>query len=304
MASTVSVRPETSRSAPPVGSRLGAWELGRLIGAGRLARVFEAWPAGKRTASAAAYAVKVLRDEWQDEPRAVALFRREARLGGRLSHPHVVPVLAHQLDAPPYFLAMPRLAGRTLAACLQAGGPPDLPVALWFARQVAEGLQALQATCRMMHGDVKPGNIFVGQDGHVWLIDLGLARSMDEPRALADRLVVGTMRYMAPEMVTSTLAPDIRSDIYSLGVTLYEMLTGRPSFPGDDPHQLAMLHRDIAPERLSSHAPDLPPAVVDLVHEMLAKEPLRRPQTPGELVGRLTRLEIQWFADRGFGSGS
>ncbi len=287
----------SERSVHPNGC-LGGWLLGKQIGAGRLSQVFEARPAGGRAYAPAAYAIKVLKSRWEQDPRAVALFRQEARLGRRISHPHVVPVLAAQVDTPPYFLTMPRLAGRTLSNLVASSAHRSVPFCLGISRQVAEGLAQLHSDCGMMHGDVKPGNIFVGPDGHAWLLDLGLCSESGRPNSLAERPVVGTLNYMAPEMLTSCLAADHRGDFYSLGVTLYEMLSGSLPFESSMPGELAVLHRDAAAPSLAELRPDLPGTVVALVHQMLAKEPMRRPQSYRELVDRLVRLEISTFADR------
>jgi serine/threonine-protein kinase len=292
-AARTAARVQSHTSAPKT---VGSWELGRLIGEGALASVYEARPSGAADAPAA-YALKMLRDSWADHPQAVEMLRREAFLGSKVSHAHLVPVLAANFREPPYFVVMPRLEGQTLAAHLAAGERFSLPVVLWIARQVAEALDALHAA-GWMHADVKPGNIFVSPEGHATLIDLGFAHPVCEAHGLGDRPVLGTLRYIAPEMVTSTLSADIRSDIYSLGVTLFESLAGRLPFDAEEPHDLALEHRQGIPAQLRVLVPQLPTRAARLVRQMLAKDPLRRPQTPRELVNRLTALEIETFADR------
>jgi len=280
--------------------RLGPWELIRREHESSLSTIWRARPADSGDDRRAAYAVKVLRDRWADDPRALALFRREAQLGRTIAHPHLVSVLAVHLAEPPYYLVMPWLEGRTLRRLLDDGRPLELPAALWIARQTAEALGAL-TTGGWRHGDVKPTNIFVSPEGHVTLIDLGLARRAGQSDSVVDRCVTGTCAYFAPEAITSTLASDVRSDIYSLGVVLFEMLTGREPFDGDSLEAIIRQHRETRlpdPRRL---APHLPTDVVNLVRQMLAREPLRRPQTPGELVDRLARLEVLAFGQRSFG---
>ena len=277
--------------------QVNEWELVALAGAGPLTEVYRARPAGARADLPAACAVKLLRAEWAEDPRAIGLLLREARVGHTVSHPHLIPILAASVAGPPYFVVMPWLAGRTLAEHQASQGPLDLPVALWLARQVAEALDALDAA-GWMHGDVKPANVFVSEEGHVTLLDLGFARRPDETGSAADRCVVGTCNYIAPELITSALAADVRSDIYSLGVVLFELLTGRLPFQGTDLAELATQHKQARPPSLRRLAPQLPTGVIRLVHQMLAKQPLRRPQTPADLIERLVALEIETFGER------
>lgn len=284
-----------ARTSRPI--RLGAWELIEALGQGRLCRVYRARPASgpKR---AAAYALKILADKWNDDAAAIEVMRREAIVGRRISHPHLIPILAAHVGAAPYFVVMPWLEGAPLSSFFSAGRRPTLPAALWMVRQVAEALDALH-TGGWMHADVKPSNIMLSPRGHATLVDLGFARQPADPMSPADRCVAGTLQYIAPEMITSALRPDIRSDIYSLGATLYELLCGRPPFLAQDLAELAQQHRQREPPDLRALRADLPVNVTALVHSMLAKQPLRRPQTPRELIERLVPLEIETFRLRG-----
>jgi len=280
--------------------RIGQWELLSREGIGSLSRVYRARPAGSPSDRPAAYAVKVLHRCWNSDPRALALFCREAQLGRTVAHPHLISILAAGLARPPYYLVMPWLEGRTLRRLLDDGTLLDLPVALWIARQTAEALEAL-AAAGWRHGDLKPSNLFVSSEGHVTVLDLGLARRADESDSVLDHCVAGTCHYLAPETITSTLASDIRSDIYSLGAVLFEMLTGRLPFSGRSLAAIVRQHREAPMPNLRRLVPGLPSGVVRLVHQMVSKEPLRRPQTPRELIDRLFRLEVQSFGQRAFG---
>jgi serine/threonine protein kinase len=285
-----------SRRAPLESPRtLGLWELVRLVGEGSWTRVYAARPLGSPADRPAHYAIKVLHERIEQEPEAIGLLCREALVSGSVSHPHLVPVLAAQLADEPRYLVMPWLEGATLAAHI-ARQRPRLPIALWLVRQAAEALGALH-DAGWMHCDVKPDNIFVSPRGHVTLVDLGFARRPLEESSIVDRPVVGTIQYIAPEMISSSLRADIRSDIYSLGVTLFELLSGERPFAGKDLAELADQHRTAAPPDLRRLVPELPCKLVELVGKMLAKEPLRRPQTPQELVQQLVALEIETFTD-------
>ncbi len=140
--------------------------------------------------------------------------------------------------------------------------------------------------------------MFVSPQGHVTVIDLGYARRRDEARCEANRPLLGTPHYMAPEMLVSALRPDIRSDFYSLGVVLYRLLTGRLPFVGRD--TAAVLHQQLQgkPRAVLDLAPQVPPAVAALAHRLLAKEPLRRPQSAQELIEELVCLELVHFERR------
>lgn len=280
--------------SPHALAEVGDWKLLRLIGQGQLCRVYAARPASHPADRPPGYAVKVLDEKWHDRPAAIDVVRREAIVGKRLSHPHLISVLAAHVGGPPYFLVMPLLSGATVDRRLRSGERPGIASALWIARQTAQALAALHEA-GWMHADVKPSNLFLAPDGHATLLDLGFARQSADTTSIAHRCVMGTMQYIAPEMVTSALRPDIRSDIYSLGATLYELLTGRPPFLAGSIEQLAQMHRQAEPRPLRMYSPQVPARIARFAHQMLAKEPLRRPQTPQEVVDRLIEFEIDSF---------
>jgi serine/threonine-protein kinase len=238
--------------------------------------------------------VKVLRDEWQGEATLVGLLAREALVGSEVCSPHLVSVLEARVHEAPQFLVMPRLDGTTLQSQLSEGYRPTVCEALWIARQTAEALDSLHQT-GWLHGDVKPGNLMVSPEGHVTLIDLGFARRPVEFGSVIDRPLLGTVHYLAPEQITST-SVDIRADIYSLGATLLEMLTGHVPYQADDLMELARRQRANDVIDLQKVGPNIPPPVRDLIGAMISRHPLRRHQTPRELVDRLVPLEITSLA--------
>jgi serine/threonine protein kinase len=191
---------------------------------------------------------------------------------------------------------MPYLPGQSLAARLKRG-PLELPEALWIARQTAEGLAALHAH-GWLHGDVTPGNVLVSPRGQATLIDLGFARPLGEPISALDRVVAGTPHYLAPELIFSVQPADVRSDLFSLGVMLFEMLSGVAPAQGDTLEDMARAHREGSSRRLRSLAPDTPQPVATLVERLLARQPLRRPNGAAEVVEQLFEFEVRSFGQR------
>jgi serine/threonine protein kinase len=292
--------------ASPLVGRLGPWQLVRLLAEGNFTRVYQARPAddsltddeSESPRRSAAYVLKMLRKEWWRDPAVIEMQRREAWVGSKVSHPNLLPVLSSSVQEPPFYVVAPLLDATPLANIITEQGPLVVPLALWIARQVAEGLDALFAAARLIHADVKPANILVSPSGHATLIDFGFAQTPAEASAWATRPLVGTLAYLAPEMLTSTLAAGPRSDIYSLGVTLYEMLAGRRPWDSDDPGELATLHREAKPADIRCARSDVPESVAELMNAILAKDPLRRPASARELATKLMRLEIECFAMR------
>jgi len=295
---TVGAAPFSAAVARDASLRAKRWDLTEFIAEGSLARVYRARPAGSSAERPAAYAVKILRPCWENDPEAIRLLRREALVGRSVAHPRLVSILSASLAESPRLLVMPWLEGASLRVRMDAGERMSIPRMLWIARQTAEALDALHAA-GWTHGDVAPSNILVSPTGHATLIDLSFARRPHEIGSIAARPIAGTCRYVAPEYFSSALKPDIRSDIYSLGATLFEMLAGRPPFEAENLTELAALHRQSAPADLARLAPAAPREIVRLIGQMTAREPLRRPQTPRELIDRLVELEIAWFAFRG-----
>jgi eukaryotic-like serine/threonine-protein kinase len=282
-------------STPQHVGRLGPWQLVRPLGEGNFTRVYLARPEDTSQNLPATYVVKVLRKEWWRDSQAIEMQRREAWVGGKVSHPNLLPTLSASVQEPPFYVVTPKVEGAPLSQLIANQEQLAVPLALWIARQTADGLDALYECAGVIHTDVKPANILVSSTGHATLIDFGFVQTPAEASHWATRPLAGTLAYIAPEMVTSSLAAGPRSDIYSLGVTLYEMLTGRRPWDTDDPGELAVLHREAKPTDVRTLRPETPDAVADLIHSMLAKNPLRRPGSARELSAKLVRLEIKCF---------
>lgn len=293
----VSTRQDAQQpEAPQMVGRLGPWQLVKPLGESNLTRIYLARPADRPANEPASYVVKVLRKEWWRDSQAIDMQRREAWVGSKVSHPNLLPVLAASIEEPPFYIVTPKLDGSTLAQMISQQGQLRLPLALWIARQVAEGLAALFEATKTIHTDVKPANILVSSAGHATLIDFGFVQTPAEASQWATRPLAGTLAYIAPEMLTSALVASPQSDIYSLGVTLYEMLTGVRPWKTEDPAEIAANHREAKPADIRQLRPDLPASIAEFVHSMLAKDPLRRPATARDLAMRLVRLEIASFS--------
>jgi serine/threonine protein kinase len=281
--------PSRSPCESPV--RIKHWEPVRLVWEGSMSLVYLAQPEGGTADRPAAYALKVLRPECEQSSHAIAMVQREALVGRNVSHPHLISVLSANVQRAPYFLVMPWLTGATLAEKLSEKPSLGCGEAIWIARQTAEALQGLHEA-GWLHGDVKPLNIFLSPEGHATLLDLGFARRIDARPATIERCMTGTFNYIAPELLCKRPHADVRSDLYSLGAVLFEMLAGRVPFVAADGRDVARQHREQRSPDPRAFASNVPGELASLTMRLLAKEPLRRVQSARELVDELVRLEI------------
>lgn len=271
---------------------VGNWQLTQLAGRGSFTDVYLARPLGCRPNWPADYAVKMLRPQFNRDEMAIGVMRREAEVASQVSHQHLVAILQAQLvDENAKYLVMPSLKGVSVAQVIAKAGYISVRQALWVTRQVAEALGALHRA-GWLHGDIKPQNIMLSPEGHATLIDLGFALRKSEAVLTELRSVRGTLNYVAPETMTSAHASSDRSDIYSLGIALYEMLTGRLPFEAQTPAQLIEAHRGQPLPDPRDLIDNIPHDVVRLLSRMTAKQPDRRPQDIGQLVNELLPLEV------------
>lgn len=233
-------------------------------------------------------AVKLLRDD--GSARSIERFEQEAQILARLHHPNVVTVFDMGVDGADRFIVMEFVEGPTLRELLDDQGPLELGRATEIASGLASAL-AYAHGLRIVHRDVKPSNVLLPQDPGVKLVDMGIARLLS-PQALTLTLRgLGTARYMSPEQARGERL-DGRSDLYSLGCVLFEMLTGRPPFDGN-PVALSYAHSQTPAPRVRSIKPAVPAAMDDLVASMLEKDPLNRPQTAEEVSRSLAAFTAQ-----------
>src|SRR5438876_864101 len=200
-------------------------------------------------------AIKMLDDRHSQDALFVERFRREAKNAAGLSHPNIVQIYDRGEAEGTYYIAMEYLEGRTLKELIVTRGPTPIPVAIDYARQI---LGALSFAHRngIVHRDIKPHNVLVGPDGRLKVTDFGIARSGASQMTEAGS-IIGTAQYLSPEQARG--APvDQRSDLYSVGIVLYEMLTGTVPFSGDTPLEIAMKHLSAAPEPPSAKRPEIP----------------------------------------------
>jgi serine/threonine-protein kinase len=253
------------------------YEVGPLIGRGGMAEVYSAFD---RTLGRAV-ALKVLHQGLAADHRAMARFRREARAVAALAHPHIVSIYDVGVDGDTPFMVMELVAGEALSTIVWREAPLPLERAVGIAADVA-GALAFAHDRGIVHRDVKPGNVMVGPTGHVKVLDFGIARAMHWTPLTEGGPIQGTAEYVSPEQVRG-LALDGRSDIYSLGIVLYEMLAGHPPFRGDTAVAVAFRHLEEPPQPLRVTRPGVPPAVEAIVMRCLAKKQRRRYQDAARL---------------------
>jgi serine/threonine protein kinase len=278
-------------------SSLGPWQLLELIDEGNYTLIYAACPKSAPDGEGADYVVKVIKPEYQGTAQIVRRLTTEAFLGRTVSHPNLASVLSANVDEPPFYLVQPYLDGSTLQTLSDNDRDLSLPFILWVVRQTAHGFKALHDR-GWLHGDVNPTNIIVSPQGHATLIDLGMANQIDLSTQSNEELA-GTLAYAAPEQFVPARGIGPFSDVYCLGIMLFEQLTGCLPFQVSDPVELAAAHLRLQPADPRSIRPQIPTRVNWLIKRMLAKEPLRRPTTE-ELIALLIQLEVEFFDERQF----
>jgi serine/threonine-protein kinase len=261
----------------------GRYQVVRKLGAGGMANVYlaEDQELGRRVA------IKILNDRHAGDEQFVERFRREAKNAAALSHPNIVSIYDRGEAEGTYYIAMEYLEGRSLKELIVSRGPAPITVAVEYARQI---LQALRFAHRhgIVHRDIKPHNIVVGRDGRLKVTDFGIARAGTSQRTEAGA-IVGTAQYLSPEQARGANV-DQRSDVYSLGIVLYELLTGTLPFNGDTPVEIAMKHLSSAAEPPSTTRPEIPRDLDLIVMRSLAKDPDDRYQSAEEMDADLERF--------------
>ena len=267
---------------------LGGARVLRPLGEGGTSLVFlAAMPDGRQVA------VKVLPpSKAAEEAQALDRFKREMDLSRRVRHPNVARTLGVGTEDGVNYMIMEYVPGQSLYHAVKARGPLGVVAAARFFVKVLDGLAAAHAA-GLIHRDIKPTNLMMTPDGEAKVLDLGLARALGEdslPRA--EGSVVGTLDYVSPEQLDDPSAADVRSDLYSLGGTLYFALAGRPPFEGGDLVNKIYKHRFEEPEPLTRLNPAVPAPLAAVVRKLMAKAPTDRHQT-----ARALRAELVPWAD-------
>ncbi|HEY8408184.1 MAG TPA: Stk1 family PASTA domain-containing Ser/Thr kinase [Gaiellaceae bacterium] len=261
----------------------GRYTVVRKLGAGGMANVYlaEDQELGRRVA------IKILNDRHANDEQFVERFRREAKNAAALSHPNIVSIYDRGEAEGTYYIAMEYIDGRSLKELIVSRGPAPITVSVEYARQI---LSALRFAHRhgIVHRDIKPHNALVDAEGRVKVTDFGIARAGTSQMTEAGS-IVGTAQYLSPEQARGSNV-DQRSDVYSLGIVLYELLTGTVPFNGDTPVEIAMKHLSALPEPPSARRSEIPRDLDLIVLRALAKDPEDRYQSAEEMDLDLERF--------------
>jgi serine/threonine-protein kinase len=297
--SSTTPAPATQAEPDLSGRLVGDYQVLRRLGRGGMAVVYLA----EQRSLGRQVALKVLRRELAGDQSYIKRFQNEARAAAALVHANIVQIHEVGCIDQTYFIAQEYVPGQNLKQALaRRAAPLEPPTALRIVRQVAAALHKARER-GIVHRDIKPENIMLTADGQVKVADFGLARAPAgaDLGLTQENVTVGTPLYMSPEQAEGRTL-DHRSDLYSLGVTTYEMLAGRPPFQGDTALAVAIQHVNNEPARLETLRPDLPTGLARIVHRLLAKSPDERYQQAADLLRDLRALNVpgddhDWPAD-------
>jgi serine/threonine-protein kinase len=258
------------------------YELEELVGTGGMSSVYKA----RDRLLERNVALKVLHPHYSDDAEYVERFRREARSVAQLSHPHIVTVIDRGEDGGQQFIVFEFIDGENLKQLIGRIGPLPVRRAVELALEIADAL-AFAHDHGLVHRDVKPQNVLLTPDGDAKVTDFGIARSLDVEQGVTQTgTVLGTSNYLSPEQASGQPVTPA-TDVYSLGVVIFELLTGEVPFPGENFVAVAMKHINEPPPDLTEKRPDVPLRLVAAVERALEKDPSRRFQSMGEFASEL-----------------
>ncbi len=267
----------------------GRYEIIEKIGAGGMAYVYKA----KCRLLNRNVAVKILRDEFVNDEEFVKKFRRESQAAASLSHPNIVNVYdvgAEEVDGERiYYIVMEYINGKTLKGIIREKGKLSLEETLDYSIQIAEALEHAHKN-HIVHRDIKPHNIMITEDGRVKVTDFGIARAATASTVTNTSNVIGSVHYFSPEQARGGYT-DEKSDIYSLGIVIYEMITGKVPYEGDSPISVALKHiqEEVLPPR--SIDPTIPVSLENIIMKCVKKSQLDRYNNASELLRDLRRVK-------------
>ncbi len=265
-----------------IGQTIGQYEIIRELGRGGMATVYLA----RQKSIGRTVAIKVIPPNFTHDETFMQRFEREVQVISKLQHPRVLPVYDYgEYNRRPY-IVMAHMSGGTLADRM-AAGPMPLDEILRMVEQIAEGLDHAHLK-GVIHRDFKPSNVLLDEHGNAHLADFGIAKISESTIQLTGTGIVGTPAYMAPEMASSAKTTP-QADIYALGVTLFQMLTGSYPFSGETPLSVLLAHVNEPVPDVSMIRPELSPQIAAVVNRAMAKDPADRFQTAGELAAALRR---------------
>ena len=262
----------------------GRYELEEKIGSGGMAEVYKAHD----RLLARPVAIKILHEAYRSDMEFIERFHREAKSAARLSHPNIVSIYDVGVSGNDHYIVMEYVQSSTLKKKIQDEGPLDILTATQIAKDIANGLTHAHAN-NIVHCDIKPHNILMTGDGRAKITDFGIARAVTESTLTYGGSVIGSVHYFSPEQARGgSITP--KSDVYSLGIVLYEMLTNRLPFTGDNPVAIAMKHIEEEAISPSRYRPQIPPMLEAIVCRAMSKSPEIRPSS-FELVQELSNVE-------------
>jgi CheY-like chemotaxis protein len=266
-------------------ANLGRYEVRGILGKGGYGVVYRAWD----LALEREVALKVLPRDMHDNAEAVARFFRESTAIARLNHPNIVRFYEVGAFQGRYYFTMELVAGRTLKDLADKEAPLPTKKAARFVAGIARALAALDSL-GLVHRDVKPENVLVTADGEVKLIDFGLVKIRDTAAITSQDDVLGTPYFMAPEYIRAPGVPDIRYDLYALGITFFHLLTGEYPFDGKNAAHVMEKHLRCPPPKVSTYQPGVPLIAEKVIERLLQKDPDKRPRTPDDVLVMLRPL--------------